>query len=153
MAKYAAKTKIGIAQSKSGLEKILIRYGATGYAYGWDRDVCVVTFRFNESMIRFMVKTPSSDDPEFTTSPSGRERSKQDRTKLWEQAQRQRWRAINLIVKAKLEAIDSGIVTFEEEFLAHTVLSNGSTVGEYTIPQLSKAIDRGSMPKLLPGCK
>ena len=35
----------------------------------------------------------------------------------WEQACRQRWRALALVIKAKLEAIDAEISTFEEEFL------------------------------------
>lgn len=41
--------------------------------------------------------------------------------KEWEQACRQAWRALALVIKAKLEAVDAGIVTFEEEFMAQIV--------------------------------
>ena len=41
---------------------------------------------------------------------------------------RQRWRALNLAIKAKLEAVESGIVTFDQEFLAHIVGPSGQTV-------------------------
>jgi hypothetical protein len=45
--------------------------------------------------------------------------------KAWKQAYHQRWRALALAIKA----VESGIATFEEEFLAHIALPNGSTVG------------------------
>lgn len=48
-----------------------------------------------------------------------------------------------------LEAVDSGIVTLEEEFLAHTVLPNGSTVGAWVESDLSDAIKDGRMPAAL----
>jgi hypothetical protein len=33
-----------------------------------------------------------------------------------------RWRALLLMIKAKVEAVESGVVTFEDEWLAHFVL-------------------------------
>ncbi len=57
---------------------------------------------------------------------------------LWDQACRQRWRALALAVKAKFEAIAAGISEFEEEFLAY-VVDPGSrqTVGELLRPQFA----------------
>ena len=43
----------------------------------------------------------------------------------WEQVCRQRWRALLLIIRAKLEAVASGITTLENEFLANIVLPDG----------------------------
>jgi len=54
-------------------------------------------------------------------------------------------------VKAKLEAVETGIVSLEEEFLAHVVLPDGSTVGQWAEPQLAELYGRGDMPALLPG--
>ena len=45
-----------------------------------------------------------------------------------EQGKRSRWRALYLVVKAKLEAVSSGIVSMEDEFLAQTVMNDGETV-------------------------
>ena len=39
---------------------------------------------------------------------------------------------------------------FEDEFLAHIVLPNGQTMGEFAKPQIAQAYDSGEMPSLLP---
>lgn len=65
-------------------------------------------------------------------TPTGRRtRSDDAAEKAWEQATRQRWRALHLVVKAKLEAVESGITVFDDEFLAHIVLPDGGTVGRW----------------------
>ena len=46
------------------------------------------------------------------------------------QSQRQRARALMLVIKAKLESVASGVETFEQAFLANIVLANGQTVHE-----------------------
>ena len=56
-----------------------------------------------------------------------------------------------LAIKAKLEAVEAGISSFEEEFLAHVVLPDGSTFGAWAKPQLAAVYAGGSMPALLPG--
>lgn len=58
--------------------------------------------------------------------------------------------ALALVVKAKLEAVESGISTFEQEFMAHIVLPNGQTTGQWMIPQIEAAYKTGTMPALLP---
>jgi hypothetical protein len=64
----------------------------------------------------------------------------------YEKATRQRWRALALVIKAKLEAVESGITIFEDEFLAHIVLPDGSTAGDWMRPQIAKAYDKNKMP-------
>jgi hypothetical protein len=61
----------------------------------------------------------------------------------------ERWRALLLIVKAKLEAVDSGIVTFEQEFLPHIVMPGGHTVYEATAPAIERAYVSGQVTPLL----
>ncbi|MDH2310381.1 hypothetical protein [Methylobacterium brachiatum] len=58
----------------------------------------------------------------------------------------QQRRAIGLVVKAKIEAVAQGISTVEQEWLAHIVLPDGSTVGDWIEPQLQVAYDQGRMP-------
>jgi hypothetical protein len=70
---------------------------------------------------------------------------------VMEQACRQRWRALSLVIKAKLEAVEAQISTVETEFLAQIVLPNGSSVGEWAAPQLALAYASGQMPALMPG--
>ncbi len=59
-----------------------------------------------------------------------------------------RWLA--LVIKAKLEAVESGITMFEEEFLAHIVLPDGKTAGEHVIPAIESSYQTGKVKALLP---
>lgn len=67
----------------------------------------------------------------------------------YEQAVRQKWRALALAIKAKLEAVDAGITEFEDEFLANIVLPNGESAGNWMRPQIASAYAKGDMPPLL----
>ena len=154
MGRYGAQTDVAAGRSREELERTLVRYGADGFGYGWDGLKAVITFRFEGIMVRFTIKMPDLQSEEFQLTPTGKDRSESQSYKAWEQAQRQRWRALNLVVKAKLEAVDSEITTFQEEFLAHILLPSGETVGDYTLPQLEQVRMGGKkMPKLLPGVK
>lgn len=55
-----------------------------------------------------------------------------------------------LVIKARLEAVDIGITTLDEAFLAETVLPDRSTVAEVMLPQIESAYSTGKMPPLLP---
>ena len=55
-----------------------------------------------------------------------------------------------MIIKAKLEAVESGISTVEREFFYDVVLPDGKTIGEWMAPQLEEAYRTGSMPPMLP---
>lgn len=79
-------------------------------------------------------------EPEVLPHTYEGERTAAAATKEYEQAGRQRWRALALVIKAKLEAVGTGIVTFEEEFLAHIVLPSGRTVTQDVTPR-----DRGGL--------
>ena len=63
---------------------------------------------------------------------------------------RRRWRALSMIIKAKLEMVTAGDTTFEHEFLADIMLPEGGTVAKWLGPQLMEAYDSGKMPSLLP---
>jgi hypothetical protein len=54
-----------------------------------------------------------------------------------------------LAIKAKLEVVETGISTFEAEFLPHTVMPDGRTVAEHVMPLVDQAIAAGQMPKTL----
>jgi hypothetical protein len=67
-----------------------------------------------------------------------------------ERLRRQQWRALLLCIKAKLEAVASGIETFEEAFLAHVVMPDGRTVYEHTAPRIEQIAKGGELRPLLP---
>lgn len=150
MPTYAARTEVGADRSKAEIERTLTRYGADGFMYGWTGDTAQVAFRMKGRRIQFRLHMPRQE--EFAYTPSRQwQRAKKDMLAAWDQACRQRWRALALIIKAKLEAVEAGITTFEDEFLAATLLPDGSTVGEFVGPQVDEAYRTGRMPDALPG--
>ena len=92
---------------------------------------------------------PFAVAPATARQESGR-RTQAQAEKEYEQAVRQRWRALALAIKAKLEMVESGITTLEQEFLAYIVLPSGQSVGEWLAPQMERADITGRMPALLP---
>lgn len=145
---YAENTSVPVDRSKSEIEKTLQKYGADQFVYGWDHDTMVVGFRMNARMIQFKIPMPTDKDvvvrrTRYGVSTSAAKQEKKD------QLMRQRWRALLLVMKAKLEAVSSGITEFEQEFLAHIVLPGGQTVGSWMKPQIEDAYSTGKMPKLL----
>ena len=149
MSTYAATTSVSTEQSRAEIERTLQRWGADQFMYGWDGDRAVIGFRASGRQIKFVIDLPDRNDREFTHHSRSR-RTADAALKAWEQACRQRWRALALVIKAKLEAVESGISEFESEFLAHIVLPNGSTVGDWVAPQIDVAYTTGQMPSMLP---
>ena len=151
MGRYASKTNVSSAKSRSDIEDTLVKYGACGFMYGWQGNEAVLAFMFDGKQIKFKVSMPDKSDKEFRTTPTGRERKNEDSViKEWEQATRQRWRALLLIIKAKLEGIESGITTFEDEFMAWIVTADGKQVRDHVLPSLETMYKDGKMRKLLP---
>jgi hypothetical protein len=149
MPTYAANTDVPADRSRAEIERTLARWGADGFMYGWEQTRAVIQFRANERFIRFIVELP--DRSEFLLTPSRKQRrSPAQAESAYDQAVRQRWRALALVIKAKLEAVESGITEFEAEFLAHIVLPDGSTVGDWVRPQVESAYQLGTMPQMLP---
>jgi phage shock protein A len=109
-----------------------------------------VMFEMQNRRVKFSLPFPNAADFKFTEVRRV-ERSAAEQKKAFEQACRQRWRALVLAIKAKLEAVESNIATFEQEFLSYIVLPNQQTVSEFVMPQLEAAYNSGAMPKMLPG--
>lgn len=152
---YAEKTSVSVAISRAELEATLTRYGASAFASMIQSGKASVMFEAEGRRVLFELPLPKIEDFATVTHTSEyrrdivKERTPGQQQKVWEQACRQRWRALNLVVKAKLEAVESGITTFEDEFLAHIVLPDGKTVGKWFKPQLEQSYAKGKMPPML----
>lgn len=152
MTRYAESTSVASDKSRAEIERTLARYGARSFMYGWDETRAVVGFIANDRQVRFLLPMPDRDAREFTHTPAKQlQRTPTQAEEAYEQAVRQRWRALALVIKAKLEAVEADIVTFDEEFAMHFLLPNGQTVGEWVTPQIEQAYATSSMPALLPG--
>ena len=152
MSRYAENTSVSVEKSRAEIEAILRRYGATGFISGWNENRHVIGFQMHGKQVKFFLPLPDPKDKAFTRDKRSqwRELSAEKALANWEQACRQRWRALSLVIKAKLEAVSAGITIFEDEFLAHIVLPDGQTVGQHMRPQIESAYRTGDMPPLLP---
>jgi hypothetical protein len=147
---YAEGTSVDSSRSRAEIEKTLQRYGADGFGYMSRRTQAMIEFTMNNRLIRFVVKLPDPDERRFTHTETGKVRGNRDTVlAAYEQAIRQRWRALSLVVKAKLEAVEAGIAEFEEEFGMHVVLPDGRTVYEHTAPAIATAYETGKVSGLL----
>lgn len=151
MPRYAENTKVASSRSRDEIERTLARYGATGFVYGWHERDAMIAFEMQQLRIRFVLPMPQPDDPEITETPTGRERSQSQQREMLDKATRQRWRALALAIKAKLEAVESGISQFEEEFLAHIIVPGTNwTVGDDVIKRIQHGYSSKESTPLLP---
>jgi hypothetical protein len=153
MPTYAAETTVPVERSRAEIERTLVRFGATGFLYGWDDDNALIGFVMNGRQIKFLLPMPDRKDRSITHSSHRwpRPRTPKQIEDAYQKAVRQRWRALALVIKAKLEAVESGIAEFEDEFLAYIALPDGRTFGQWARPQIDDVYQSGNMPALMPG--
>jgi hypothetical protein len=147
MSRYAENTQVPVDRSKSEIERLIQRYGATEMVSGWRVEKAMIQFKMHDRHIRFVLPLP--DRAKFTDSETGRTRSDNVVQQKWEQACRQRWRALCLTIKAKLESAESGIEEFETAFMGQIVMPNGRTVAEQILPTIADAYASKKMPVAL----
>lgn len=151
MSRYAENTTVDAGSSRMEIERTLVRYGASAFSYGWDQGQAAISFVKDDRQIRFVLPMPDREAREFTHTPArGQKRTPAQAEAEWERASRQRWRALALMVKAKLEGVEAGIVTFEEEFMAHVVLPGGRTVYETIRDDVAESLTTGNHLELTP---
>jgi len=151
--RYAQDTHVPSDRSRAEIERTLTRYGATSFGYMSHAAEAVIVFEIAARRVMFRIAMPDRQAREFTRTPGkGLLRSPAAADEAYEQGVRQRWRALALVIKAKLEAVQAGITSVEQEFLAHIVLPDGkTTVGTWMAPQLAAAYEGNTMPALMPG--
>jgi len=147
---YAKDTSVSVGRSIAEIQDCLARYGADKFAQFTENGRAGIIFEVKDRRVKFELLLPKRED--FATVEKWgkpREVSFEEQVKLQEQACRQKWRALALVIKAKLEAVESGITSLQDEFLAHTVLPNGKTLGSWIAPQLAEAFALKKMPPML----
>lgn len=148
---YAEKTSVSVSKTKADIEDLIQKAGAGQFVSGFKDNMAVIGFSLDNRQIRFILPIPDKADKKFWYTPGRRnKRTEEQAYAAWEQACRAKWRSLYLIIKAKLEAVESGISTIEREFFYDIVLPDGQTIGEYMAPQLESVYATGEMPPLLP---
>jgi len=150
MAKFATNTSVSTDRTRAEIEAVLRRYGASHFGYASAPDKAVIGFQANDRRVKFVIPLPDPDAREFTHTDAKRmKREPKAAYAEWEKACRQRWRALALCIKAKLEAVECGITTFESEFLAHIVLPNGETMADRALPYIAEAYATNNTPPMI----
>lgn len=150
MSRFAQNTDVSVERSRAEIEKLITRYGATSTAFMTSPGRAMIMFEAEGRRIVFELPLPDIAEDRFQRDGNKKPRSPEKRMEAWEQACRQKWRALCLVIKAKLEAVESGITTFEDEFLAHIMMPDGMTVGNHIKPNIAAAYAGGVMRPLLP---
>jgi hypothetical protein len=153
VSRYAEGTRVTPEKSQQQIAALLRRYGASSYASAWEQGRAMIAFGSEDRHVRIVLALPHPDDPEFRTTPSGRPRDPAARQTACKAEIWRRWRALALGVKAKLEAVETGIETFEEAFMAHIVLPDGRTVAEHVQPAIAHAYRTGEIRPFIPSVK
>lgn len=122
---YAETTKVPVAQTRAEIEKLLKAAKAQRVVTIDDPLEATVMCMLAGRLIKILVPIAA---------------------KASDQTRRARWRALLLTIKAKREAVESGIETVEQAFLSHVVLPDGRTMGQWAEPALQLAYEKGEMP-------
>lgn len=147
MGKYANSTTVSPEKSQAEIQNTLRKYGADRFGTMEEKDKAHVMFSYSGLSIQISITLPERS--EFEITETGRDRSKASIETNYNQAIRQRWRALLLAIKAKLEAIECGISTIEEEFMAFIIMPDNRPLSEHILPKLKTMVQTGKMPKLL----
>lgn len=142
---YAANTTVSAEKSRAELETLLSKHGSTQRGIQVDDMLGVAIVAFVVDGNKFRIEVPLPKKQEGFGKPSERPRGwyawsedkrRQYFTKAWEQSCRERWRAVVLLVKSKLEIVRIGMSSIEKEFMADLVLPNGKTVQQQLAAQI-----------------
>ena len=146
--RFAEGTEVSADKSRAEIERLLIRHGANGFMSAWGdeggKQVSFIQFTLLGRMLRYRVVRPHASHPDYQKATNPIRAAERE---FW-----RRWRALLLILKAKLEMVASGDVEFDHEFMADIMLPDGKTVWYSMMPQIEKAyLTRNIPPQQGPG--
>jgi hypothetical protein len=127
---YAEGTTVDSFKSRVEIERMLQKVGCTHVGVMHEPGFATVSFRKGLAVVQIRIGLPDAKD-----AP----RRRHDRQTWAEQAGRERWRQLLLVLKAKFTALEQGIETFEETFLPHLVLG-GTPLRDKLLPAVRQAI-------------
>lgn len=148
---YAETTSVSVEKSRAELDTLLGKHGAQqrGILTDETKNCAVVMFGMHGQKYHIEVPLPPRVAPPLSAQPKGWVHWNEDTKSAYiyrahEQACRARWRAIVMLVRAKLEAVRIGLSSVEREFLSDLMLPNG----EKAMTAIIRAIDGNSLKSL-----
>lgn len=139
-------TSVAVEKSQGDIRKLLADFGADQFQFGegtkpnrW----AGVTFRHDSHVVLIRVDLKEPDEKLLKAKADrARTRTLRDfRNEHWDQEARRIWRVLYWSLKARMVAVEEGVETFEQAFLAH--LQNPTT-GLTLWQHIQPAIDQGA---------
>jgi hypothetical protein len=129
--RYAASTTVSTGRSRDELEALLRKYGVQHHGLITQPDLLTLAFQSDGLNHRIVLPLPSPADRRFRTGPGGGTRTSKGAQDAHAQEVRARYRALVLVVKAKLELAHLLGQPVEAAFTEYRVLDDGRTVQEH----------------------
>lgn len=145
---YAENTTVPIEKSIAEIVALVKRAGAERVAQYEEPDRFTIAFDMSGRHVRFRVTLPGIEAVPPVRG-DGRRRSNSEIIAKRDALQRQRARALLLVIKAKLESVESEVETFEEAFLANVMMADGATVYERIAEPIAVEYASGRADQLL----
>lgn len=144
---YAENTKVPLEQSIAEIIGMVRKAGAQQLGQFQERDRFLIMFTLGDRQMKFTVPLVTTYDGPLR---SGNGRPVDAKARI-EQMNRQKGRALMLVIKAKLESVESGVETFEQAFLANIVVHGGQTVYDEIRKPLALQYTEGKIAPLMLG--
>ncbi|HTE59842.1 MAG TPA: hypothetical protein VK631_05785 [Solirubrobacteraceae bacterium] len=149
MSRAYSTTTVPIEKSQAEIRALLGRHGATQFAFGEEVDTkgvwwAVVQFTHGAMMVRLRVPYKVDEAAARAKAANARTKTLADfRIELAEQEAKRIWRVIAWNLKARLVAVEEGVESIAEAFLAHVVLPDNRTVYERIAEDNPRLIESG----------
>ena len=113
---YGTGTRVEVHRSRYELERVLHTYGADEVLFVEADANASIQFEMHGRYVQLALPLPDPEDSRFTHTPSGKLRKASAQERAYDQALREHWRSLIVAVRGKLQSVESGISTFEQEF-------------------------------------
>lgn len=147
---YAEGTEVAFEKSIAEIISLVRKHGAERIGQMEHPTFFMIAFELAGRNLRFRLPFPSIEEMPVKDGRGAVLEPHQRRARL-DQRKRQRGRALMLVIKAKLESVESEIETVEEAFLANVVGADGQTIYERVSGPLALEYQTGKAVPLLSG--
>jgi hypothetical protein len=150
--KYIRGASLSCSALQAEIEQMLTGCGACHFRVVSERGKAAVAFSSGEHQFRLVLPNPAATDlPRAGVHDPLQPDSRGQGSKTALDATRHSWRELSSLIRAKLEAVSAGIVTFDEEFLAYMLMPGGGTVFQAASPAIASSYAAAGRPRLRDG--
>ena len=141
--RYAQDTTVSVESSQQEIGRIFSRYKIDTYVFGATPGQALVQFEAHGFPIKIAIPLPARPgNPRVMNPATGR---MVDANARWQQEIRSAWRALVLLIKANLEAVDHRITTVDRAFMAYLLAPDGRVLSEHVLPDYRDALTSGRL--------